>query len=439
MSSAVQISLALGSVIALMGLMAIVRQLASALQMRPEVQRKLVHIGTGIYALTWPWLFPERWPAYILVGITLIVMLFLRLPNSRLGTTLHGVERQSYGDFLLAISVGLCLFLADGQLFLYVLPIAILTLADAAAALAGSTYGTKFYRVEAGEKSIEGSAVFFVVTLLISIVCLMLMTPFAPPNIIVLSLMVAGFGTLVEAASWRGFDNLFLPLGLLVFLSAHGTGTLWELISLAALFILCVVAFKVVAPRFGLNAHAARVYVTAVFLILAVTDLHNTVFPILVLAGHAWSRSVMPCESKFPDLDVVAALALVSFGVLTIGTATGLTAVSFYGIVAIGMLIGLCAIAAAAYRPVPRYSMIFTIALAMLVGRHFVVSLNSDNANWNGPMWPAVISCMALSGLSPLIWPTVFTKLRMAKLTVLALLIPLPYYVISAGLAGALM
>jgi CDP-diglyceride synthetase len=86
------------------------------------------------------------------------------------------VERQSYGDLLLAISVGLCLFLAGDDLHLYVLPIAVLTLADAAAALTGSTYGRTFFRIEAGEKSVEGSAVFFILTLLISIICLMLMT-----------------------------------------------------------------------------------------------------------------------------------------------------------------------------------------------------------------------------------------------------------------------
>ncbi|MGB3277716.1 MAG: hypothetical protein WBA92_00850 [Pseudorhodobacter sp.] len=433
-----QIGLALGSVVALMGLMAVVRHLASAWRIGPEVQRKLVHIGTGIYALTLPWLFPERWPVYFLVGLTLVVMLFLRLPNSRLGATLHGVGRQSYGDFLLAISVGLCLFLAEDQLYLYVLPIAVLTLADAAAALAGSTYGTKFFRVEEGEKSIEGSAVFFIVTLLISVVCLMWMTSLAPPNIVVLSLMVAGFGTLVEAASWRGFDNLFLPVGLLIFLSAHGAGTLWQLVWLAGLFALSIVAFKVVAPKFGLNSHAARVYVTAVFLLLAVTDAQNTIFPILVLAAHAWSRSVAPCNSKFPDLDVVAALALVSFGLLALGNATLLTAISFYGLVAMGMLMGLCAIAVSVRRPVIRYPMLLGIALVIMALRQLIVALNSDTENWNGPMWPVVFVCVALSAITPLVWPQAFAKQRIAKLTVLALLIPLPYYMISAGLAGAL-
>jgi dolichol kinase len=264
-SPAIQITLALGSVGVLLGLMAGVRRMARRLEIGAEVQRKLIHVATGLYALSLPWLFPDRWPVYVLIGVTLVVMLVLRLPNSRLGKTLHGVERQSYGDLLLALSVGLCLFLAGDDLYLYVLPIAVLTLADAAAALAGSTYGTRFFRIEDGRKSVEGSAVFFLITLLISIVCLMLMTPLPPLNILVISMMVAGFGTLVEAASWRGFDNLFLPLGLLIFLSVHAGNSLAELFSFAGLFVASILAFRHVAPLIGLNRHAAHVYVTAVF------------------------------------------------------------------------------------------------------------------------------------------------------------------------------
>ncbi|MEC7667471.1 MAG: hypothetical protein VX622_00215, partial [Pseudomonadota bacterium] len=96
MSPVFQIALALGSVAALLGLMAVVRRLATQWQISAEVQRKLVHVGTGLYALSLPWLFPDRWPVYALVGVTLIVMMVLRLPNSKLGGTLHGVERQSY-------------------------------------------------------------------------------------------------------------------------------------------------------------------------------------------------------------------------------------------------------------------------------------------------------------------------------------------------------
>ena len=45
---------------------------------------------------------------------------------------------------------------------LYVLPILILTLCDAASALVGSRYGKRIFRIEEGSKSIEGVVVFAV-------------------------------------------------------------------------------------------------------------------------------------------------------------------------------------------------------------------------------------------------------------------------------------
>ena len=431
MSPAIQITLALGSVGVLLGLMAAVRRMARRLEMGAEVQRKLIHVATGLYALSLPWLFPDRWPVYVLIGVTLVVMLVLRLPNSRLGKTLHGVERQSYGDLLLALSVGLCLFLAGDDLYLYVLPIAVLTLADAAAALAGSTYGTRFFRIEDGRKSVEGSAVFFLITLLISIVCLMLMTPLPPLNIIVISMMVAGFGTLVEAASWRGFDNLFLPLGLLIFLSVHAGNSLAELFSFAGLFVASILAFRHIAPLIGLNRHAAHVYVTAVFLLLAATAVQNAIIPILVLAAHAWSRSAAPSDARFPDLDIVAALALVSFGWLALGTATGLNAVTFYGVTAIGMVMGLSAVALAGRPTVVRVLSFAIIALVVGLLHALAFALNPEASTWNGPMWGLVLASMGLAALAPTILSRGLDGDRVAWITALSLALPLPAYLLA--------
>ena len=93
MSAALQIGIAVGSVLVLLGLMTVVRSQARAFGLSAEVQRKLVHIGTGLYALTLPWLFPDRWPVYMLIALTLVVMAVLRLPRfakGGIGETLHG-------------------------------------------------------------------------------------------------------------------------------------------------------------------------------------------------------------------------------------------------------------------------------------------------------------------------------------------------------------
>ncbi len=421
-----QIPLAAGSVVALIGVMMVIRYLAKTAGLSAEVQRKLMHVSTGLFALLLPWLFPDRWPVYMLIAATILVMLVLRLPrfSSGLGATLHGVERTSYGDFLLALSVGLCFLLAGENTLFYILPIAVLTLADAAAALAGTTYGTKRYVVEDGDKSLEGSVVFFVVTLLVAIICFLFMSSLPPSNIMMLCLMVAGFGTLVEAQSWRGFDNLFLPLGLLIFLNGHYHSSLAELALLAALFFAALTSFGVVGTKLGLTKHATRVYVVAVFLLLAAAKLQNTVLPIMVLAAHGWARTASPCDSKYPDLDIIAALGLLGFGWLAMGNATGWDAISFFGLSAMGLAMGHIAVA---LRSSP---IAIPLAAAVLFAiRTWVVYQNSEQSNWAEPLTALALFSLFLTAAVPLARPQWFEKDRVSRLTLLALALPLFYYV----------
>lgn len=425
MSMLPQIALALGSVLALLGLMMAIRHLAQAVALSAEVQRKLMHVGTGLYALLLPWLFPDRWPVYVLVAATMLVMLVLRLPrfSGGLGATLHGVERSSYGDFLLALSVGLCFLLAGENTLYYVLPIAVLTLADAAAALAGTAYGTRRFVVEDGEKSVEGSIVFFVISLLVALVCFLFLSDLPPANTLMLCVMVAAFGTLVEAQSWRGFDNLFLPLGLLIFLSVHSSSSLAELGALAVVFFGATAGFRTLGPRLGLTSHAARVYVIAVFLLLAVTAPQNAILPIAVLAAHLLARTKNPCASTYPDLDVVAALGLISFGWLALGNASGWNAVSFYGLSAMGLAMGLSVLALR-----PNLVAIACVAITLFLVRSWVVALNPDASNWAGPLAVWSLATLAVSALVPLCRPKAFDKDRVFRLTLSGLLVPVLAY-----------
>ncbi|MDP2080370.1 MAG: hypothetical protein U0934_07505 [Pseudotabrizicola sp.] len=433
MNIILQIVLAFGSVGVLLALMALVRILAGRARIGPEVQRKLVHVGTGLYALSLPWIFPDRWPVYMLIGVTLVAMIVLRIPrlSGSLGQTLHSVERRSYGDFLLAISVGLCFFLAEGVTLYYVLPIAVLTLADAAAALAGTAYGTRRFKVEDGHKSVEGTVVFFVVTLLVSLICLMFLSDLPPPNILALAIMVAAFGALVEAQSWRGFDNLFLPLGLLVFLSVHSQSSLSVLLGLAGLFIVSIVGFRIIGPRFGLTKHAARVYVVAVFMILAVVEVQNAILPGLVLLAHAWCSIRAPGKDSYGDLDVVAALALFSFGWLAVGNATGWNAVQFYGLTAMGLVMGLCTLALGR-----QLIWVPVIAAGLLAVRGVATSLNVTTTLWAEPLWLLASACLVVSAAAAIAVPHLFGRDRVLKLTFLSMILPVGYYAIAVMQQG---
>ena len=427
MSIPAQIALAFGSVAALLVLMALTRQLARTVGLSAEVQRKLMHVGTGLFALTFPWLFPDRWPVYMLVAATFAVMLVLRMPafSRGIGATLHGVERRSYGDFLLALSVGLCFFFAGDNTLLYVLPIAVLTLADAAAALAGTTYGTRHFVVEDGSKSIEGSAVFFVIALLIALVCFLLLSDLPAPNILALSLMLAAFGTLVEAQSWSGFDNLFLPMGLLVFLAIHGQSSLPELAILAAIFLAAIIVARNLGPRIGLSRQAARVYVIATFLVLAVTAPQNAVLPIAALAAHLWARAANPTDSTHPDLEIVAAIGLVSFGWLALGNGSGWNAVAFYGVTMAGMATAFAACATRNLLVVPAF------ALALAAIHTAVTALNPPAANWAAPLWPLALITLAVCAALPALRPTHFARDRVRRITLLALALPLVTFLVS--------
>ncbi len=427
MSAPVQIAIAFASVAILLGLMAMVRRLASAHEISAEVQRKLVHIGTGLYALTLPWLFTDRWPVFMLVGLTLVVMAVLRLPalaQGGIGETLHGVERQSYGDILLALAVGTVFLLAEGNAILYILPIATLTLADAAAALTGSRYGRKFFTIEDGQKSIEGSTAFFVITLVIAMVCLLLLSNVSRPNVVLLAVMVAAFGTLVEADSWRGFDNFFLPAGLLIFLQSHMDSPWQDLVVLMGMFTIAIVLFLRVAPQFGITKHAARVYTVSTFLLISVTAFQNTILPLLVFVSHAIAHRLNPCKAPYPALDIVAGVALASFGWLVIGLVTDANALMYYGLMSVGLCVGLAAVGLGRLAIRIRVGAALIVGVGLLGLYRMLMRYNPDTVWWSGDMGltgAIVIGVMIIAGA---IWPAAFETRRAAKLTLLALLVP---------------
>ncbi|MEM8850497.1 MAG: hypothetical protein AAGE03_10730 [Pseudomonadota bacterium] len=431
-----QLLTAAGSVITLLALMWLVRRLAGARDLPAEVQRKLVHIGTGLYALTLPWLFTDRWPVFVLIALTLVAMAILRLPaiaNRGLGSTLHSVERQSWGDILLALAVLTVFLLSDGNPILYILPLAILTLADAAAALTGSRYGRAFFPVEDGVKSVEGSVAFFTVTLILSMVCLLLLSEVSREGVILLSIIVAAFATQVEAESWRGFDNFFLPAGVAIFLDGHLDDAPHELILIAAAFIAVTWAFLRAARHLGLSAHTARVYVIAIFVLISATALQNVVLPTLVFVAHGLARRFNPSDAAHPELDIVATLALVSFGWLGLGLAAGYNALDFWGVTCASLCVALVSLAVQPIRGPIRYLLpIATAAILLMLWRQ-VAPMNMPMTGWTVELTPLAVVSLTLCILVPLTTPRLFTTGRAGRLAGLALVAPLSSFAWSAA------
>ncbi|MBT0955925.1 hypothetical protein IV417_00880 [Alphaproteobacteria bacterium KMM 3653] len=431
MSFAANLALITGAIAALLLAMLIVRRAAKQLGLSAEVQRKSVHICTGLFAMTLPWIFRDDWPIYLMLGLTVLVMGALRLPALRggIGGALHTVDRQSYGDFLLALAVGLVFLFSAREPVLYILPLAVLTLGDAAAALAGSAYGKRQFKVEAGTKSIEGSVIFFLVTAQIAMICLLLLSDVPRGNVITLALLISAFATLVEADSWRGFDNLFLPMGVLIFLSANMEVSGWQLLAQVLLFALATLAFRTIGAALGLSAHSARVYVICAFLLLSVTAWENAILPLSLLLAHAAARRLAPCKERFPDLDIVAAISLVSFGFLALGQALGPNALSFYGLAAACMTLALTCLALAP-RPMPlRAILAATSGLILWLVWEWVQLMNPGTVLWHGKMQWGGAALLTLAALPPLLRPAQFQSARAAKITALGALPPALLYV----------
>ncbi len=437
-SVALQLAIAAGAVATFVLMLALVRRQARAFGWSAEIQRKLVHIGTGLFALSYPWLFPDRWPVFLLLSASILILLALRLPRFKkggIGGTLHSVERNSYGDLLLAIAVGTVFLLADGRAILYILPLAILTLSDAAAALTGSTYGRKFFAVEDGVKSIEGSVTFFVTSFCLSMICLLLLSDTPRLNVITLAAIVAAFGTLVEADSWRGFDNFFVPAGLMVFLEGHLFTPPLELFGIMALFLVAIGVALFLAPRMGLSAHTARVYVIAAFLLLSVVDPAHAVLPLLVFVAHGICSRINPSDAQHPELDVVASVALMSFFWLVLGRTTGAFNIELYGLTALAMTLSFLTLAmarrglGAALAVGGCFALLGAGLFQLLLGR-------IDLPNNLEVHWPAMaVMALMMVGL-PALRPDWFHADRTLRLTGLALVVPLCLYALQIGRIG---
>ncbi|MDH5286441.1 MAG: hypothetical protein OEX23_07375 [Betaproteobacteria bacterium] len=212
----------LGIALVLATLGALLAILSRTSARHPELARKSVHVGMGLAALTFPWLFAEPWPVLLLAGATIPAFVALRLAGPRrfaIGRTLHAVERQSLGEIHYALGTCAVFVLAAGDALLFCIPMLVLAFADAAAALVGTRIGR---RALVGDKTLEGSAAFCAFAWCCTAAALSLVVPAPPAELVATAAFVAVVATAMEAIGPRGLDNLLVPLGTCAAL--HGSG-----------------------------------------------------------------------------------------------------------------------------------------------------------------------------------------------------------------------
>lgn len=195
-----------------MGLLSMVR---STHKIGQELKRKLFHVGVGLASLSFPLVLNEPWKVLIGMSSAIAWMSAVRiLPclQRHFGSVLQDCDRKSMGEVYFALSIGALILLTPESPLLYVIPVLILTLADAAAAIFGRLIPSQPLTGFLRGKSVAGCTAFFIVAASICSAMLTIYTDLPAWQITTAALVVATATCIAEAVSRHGMDNIVVPL-----------------------------------------------------------------------------------------------------------------------------------------------------------------------------------------------------------------------------------
>lgn len=183
-----------------------------------EITRKIVHIGTGLLALLFPLLLDNHWLVLVLCGLFAgVLMLSLRF---HLLPSINAIDRRSIGSLAYPISVYGCYLAYDlngGRYAFYYLPILILAVCDPIAGLTGKRWAIGPYHIAGAHKTLVGSLMFLCSAMLLTVGYFVLFCSAAVGSSLIFTVVCVAFlSTLAEAVSRDGYDNITIPLAVIV-------------------------------------------------------------------------------------------------------------------------------------------------------------------------------------------------------------------------------
>ncbi len=282
---------------------------------RPEGEhtRKAVHVGMGTIAAALPWLFEGTWPVLGLAGGLALAFVALKLfaRRSALGEAMHDVGRDSRGDLYFAVSVAALWLLAGGDRLLFVVPVLVLTLGDATAALVGRHYGRRYFDDRQAGKTFEGSAALVLVTLLAVAAPLTLAGRTSPLEAVLIAGTLAVLVTLLEAMAWHGLDNVFVPIGAFLLLRTSLDLEPAALALRLAVAVACLGVMALARTRTTLRDAALAGAALAGYLVWALQGWWWLVPPLALFAVYTWLFPRLRASSaREHDLHAVAGVML---------------------------------------------------------------------------------------------------------------------------------
>ena len=217
-----QLALTFIYMIAIISLLIFTELIYRRLGFKGEVTRKFAHFTATLSTVTFPYMFTDHW--YVLV---MAVFFFMILYYSKKRTQLksiHDITRKSAGSYLLPVAIYLTFLIAYnmGHRFYFILPILVLAICDPVAGILGLNIKQFNHKIillgHKFQKTMLGSSSFFISCFLISLISLYYHRMVFDAKTFWLAFSIAIVGTLVELFSWRGTDNLFIPMSVLLML-----------------------------------------------------------------------------------------------------------------------------------------------------------------------------------------------------------------------------
>ena len=175
-------------------------------RLKAEYNRKFIHITAGVATAAMPLLLNF---GQIVILASFFTPLIALSYWKKLLCVHTGVKRKTYGEILFPAGVVLTAFLFP-QLGLYLFGILIMVLADGLAGIVGSEFSRRKYTVLGQTKSFLGSATFFVVSLTIGLVLMIILN--IPASSLLPLVAIVSLLTLGEAVLHYGLDNLLIPV-----------------------------------------------------------------------------------------------------------------------------------------------------------------------------------------------------------------------------------
>lgn len=189
-------------ILASFSLIAAAELLKRKFSLSTALTRRFAHITTAIVACVAPFFVTQTEIIFVSI-IFVAVLLYGR--RYHIFSAIHTVERRTYGDIFLPLGVaGAALFFLPGNVPAFQFGILIMGISDALAGLVGEKFAQHSTRFFGNKKSLEGSLVFFVSSLILTF----LFVPLIGYELLLIPLLL----TLVEFCFIYGLDNLVLPI-----------------------------------------------------------------------------------------------------------------------------------------------------------------------------------------------------------------------------------